>query len=94
MHQLQDILDQLPEVPALGYNGMTIAGAHWRRIAEQFTKSSPEFAEIPTTFCGIKIAVNPSVPEGYAVLTQNNEPVGILNFKDGTATLMKPRRTP
>lgn len=89
MKLIEDMLAALPtEVQSGPYDGMIVAPAHFERVQS----AVPD--QTAMTFAGVKLVANPAVPEGFAVITRNGEPCGVINFKDGTATCTRPSRDP
>lgn len=85
----ESLLKQLRDLPASAYDGLTVSPAHRDRLVADYLANANATPEtIPGTFCGMKIAANDRIPEGFAVITRRGEPVGIIDFAAGTATLV------
>lgn len=83
MPTFADLIDQLPESPAYGpYDGVIVSTQHMDRLRET---ASPE----QTTWSGLKVVSNPCIPEGFAVITNEGRPVGIIDFAAGVTTVAK-----
>lgn len=91
MDYLSDIIAKLPKDMAAAYNGMTISEPHYERLRQMHIHDGPTLMQKHGyTYAGIQVIPNQAVPEGFAVMTLNGKPVGVIDFAAGTATLAKP----
>lgn len=88
MKAIEDALGALPDTcEPSPYDGMVLTPGHYERVLAKTAEST-------MTFAGIKVGSNPAIPDGYAMLTRNGHPCGLIDFKNGTATVVKPSRDP
>lgn len=95
MKSLKEIIAELPsEMTAGSYSSLTVSPDHFTRLVRHFDgnenwfKFAPEGS--PRKFAGLEVHPNPMIPDGIGVAMREGKPVGIINFKDGTATFVKP----
>jgi hypothetical protein len=91
MDYLSDIIAKLPKDLPAAYNGMAVSEPHYERLKQAHIHDGPTLLQKQGyTYAGIRVIPNAAIPEGFAVVTLDDKPVGIIDFAAGTATLTKP----
>jgi len=83
MTLLSDLLSA-SKYPPREYDGLTVSEVHYAGMVKEAAPSAP----LPLTYAGIAIVASNLVPPGFAVMTLEGTPVGVINLDRGTAALV------
>lgn len=91
MDNLTDIIAKLPDKIETGsYDNMMVSEPHYDRMLKSFLADAPTpLQRHGYTYAGIRVVPNSTIPDGFAVVTKDGRPVGLINFTKGTVTLTK-----
>lgn len=88
---MADFLDRLPKEPFVGrYDTLALAVPHYERLREAWDGPNPHQRE-GYTYAGLRVVAHPAIPDGFAVAKNGDEVVGVIDFKKGCATFMRPK---